>query len=125
MQILVYNHFGATSIISDKQIIKNIIINFISNAIKFTEDKKTITITTKNSETEFIIEVTDQGIGIPEEEQKNLFSRFFRARNATNIQGTGLGLSIVFKYIEVLNGKITFESELNKGTTFTVTLPNT
>jgi signal transduction histidine kinase len=62
-------------------------------------------------------------MGIPVDEQKNLFERFFRAKNASNIQGTGLGLSIVAKYIEVLNGTIKFESELNIGTTFYITLP--
>ena len=57
------------------------------------------------------------------DEQKNLFERFFRAKNASNIQGTGLGLNIVAKYVEVLKGTIKFESELNKGTIFHITLP--
>ena len=96
----------------------------MSNAIKFTDENKTITVLTKNLLDKFIIEVTDEGIGIPLDEQQNMFTRFFRARNVTNIQGTGLGLSIVFKYIEILDGTISFKSELNKGTTFTITLPN-
>ena len=69
------------------------------------------------------ITVKDHGMGIPIDEQKNLFERFFRAKNALNIQGTGLGLNIVAKYVEILNGLITFESELNKGTIFYITLP--
>jgi signal transduction histidine kinase len=63
-------------------------------------------------------------MGIPKEEQDHLFERFFRAKNVTNIQGTGLGLNIVGKYLEAMNGKIDFISELDKGTTFTVTIPN-
>jgi signal transduction histidine kinase len=62
--------------------------------------------------------VKDNGIGIAKEDQQYLFERFFRAKNATNIQGTGLGLTIIVKYLEALDGKIDFESELNQGTTF-------
>jgi len=65
----------------------------------------------------------DQGMGIPEEEQKHLFERFFRAHNATNIQGTGLGLNIVKEYIHLMGGEISFTSKLNEGTTFQIQLP--
>ncbi|MDP4666066.1 MAG: ATP-binding protein [Flavobacteriaceae bacterium] len=67
--------------------------------------------------------VRDEGIGIPEEEQKHMFERFFRANNATNIQGTGLGLNITKKYIDLMRGSITFNSEEGKGTTFIVAIP--
>ena len=70
---------------------------------------------------EFILSVKDNGIGIPKEDQENLFKRFFRSSNVTNIQGTGLGLHIVNKYAELLNGKIIFHSEVGKGTKFTIT----
>ena len=69
------------------------------------------------------IKVIDQGIGIPKEEQKHMFERFFRAKNVTNIGGTGLGLNIVKKYVELLKGDIKFSSEIGKGTKFTVQLP--
>ena len=69
------------------------------------------------------IKVKDNGIGIPMEEQKNLFGKFYRATNAINIQGTGLGLNIVKKYLELLEGNITFVSKPNKGTTFTIEFP--
>ncbi len=108
----------------DKQMVKNIYLNLLSNAIKFSEDFKEITLLTKVSETEINIVIRDQGVGIPEEEQKKLFERFFRGRNVLNIQGTGLGLNIIAKYIELMAGTITFKSELNTGTTFTITLPN-
>ena len=64
-----------------------------------------------------------QGIGIPKTEQKNLFSRFFRAKNATNIKGTGLGLNIVKSYLDLLNGNINFESRENVGSKFIVKIP--
>ena len=69
-----------------------------------------------------VLELKDQGLGIPEVEQEHLFERFFRAKNTTNIQGTGLGLNIVKKYVEMIDGKIDFESKLNEGTTFWITI---
>jgi signal transduction histidine kinase len=69
------------------------------------------------------ISVKDEGIGISKEDQKHLFGRFFRGHNAVNIQGTGLGLNIVAKYVELMNGSIQVASEENKGTTFTITFP--
>lgn len=108
----------------DKQMVKNIYLNLLSNAIKFSDDGKEITLLTKVSDSEIKIIVRDSGLGIAEDEQKKLFERFFRGKNVTNIQGTGLGLNIVAKYIELMAGEITFNSELNKGTTFTILLPN-
>ena len=69
------------------------------------------------------ISVKDEGIGIPEDAQKELFGKFFRASNAMNIQGTGLGLSIVKKYVELIKGTIDFTSKENKGTTFIISFP--
>lgn len=122
-QQIKYTHTGAEMIYTDKQKIKNILINLISNAIKFTSAGKYITVTTSVNDKNININVSDQGIGIPVDEQKYLFGRFFRAKNVTNIQGTGLGLNIVQKYIEALNGEITFKSELNVGTEFIITIP--
>jgi signal transduction histidine kinase len=62
------------------------------------------------------VTVEDNGIGIPEEDQKHLFERFYRASNAGNVQGTGLGLHIMKHYVEMLNGSVKIESELAKGT---------
>lgn len=122
-QKIQYNHLGAEEIMIDKQFFRNIIINLLSNAIKFSPENSNIIINTKVSNDTFDITVKDCGIGIPEEEKKNLFERFFRAKNASNIQGTGLGLNIVSKYVEELKGTIRFESELNVGTTFYITIP--
>jgi PAS domain S-box-containing protein len=122
-QEIKYSHDGAQEFVCDKQFLKNIIINLVSNSSKFSAEDKIIEVTTvvKNSELQLIIK--DNGMGIPVDEQKNLFERFFRAKNALNIQGTGLGLNIVAKYIEVMNGTIKFESELNKGTVFYINVP--
>ena len=122
-QTVNYTHQGNKEFVSDKQFLKNIMINLVSNSSKFSPENKSIDINTIVTDSELKITVKDNGIGIPVDEQKNLFERFFRAKNALNIQGTGLGLSIVAKYIEVLKGTITFESELNKGTIFYITLP--
>jgi signal transduction histidine kinase len=105
----------------DMKFSRNICINLLSNAIKYS--KKDIFIDTEVNRNHIILTVKDSGIGIPKKEQEYLFTRFFRAKNALNIQGTGLGLNIVRKYLELMNGKITFESELNEGTTFIVHFP--
>lgn len=122
-QVVNYNHEGNENFVCDKQFLKNIIINLVSNSSKFSPENKSIDVTTINSNSELQIIVKDYGMGIPVDEQKNLFERFFRAKNALNIQGTGLGLSIVAVYVEVLKGTIKFESEINKGTIFYINLP--
>ncbi len=122
-QKILYSHAGNEVVMIDKQFFRNIIINLLSNAIKFSPENKPITITTKVNELQLNIMVKDEGIGIPNDEKNNLFERFFRAKNASNIQGTGLGLNIVSKYIEELRGEIDFDSELNEGTTFYITIP--
>jgi PAS domain S-box-containing protein len=107
----------------DKRVIRNILFNLISNASKYSGANKVIHLhyTVQNDTLTFV--VRDEGIGIPKNELKHLFDRFFRASNVTNIQGTGLGLNIVKRYVDLLAGKIDFASEDGKGSTFTVTLP--
>lgn len=119
-QMIIYNHQGTSEVFLDLKFTRNICINLLSNAIKYSE--KDIFINTEITTNQISIIVKDQGIGIPKGEQEYLFTRFFRAKNATNIQGTGLGLNIVRKYLELMNGTITFESKLQEGTTFTVIL---
>jgi signal transduction histidine kinase len=119
-----YTHSGtADSFSIDRQFIRNIIINLVSNAIKFSNPTDTIELASRIAADQLIIEVTDHGVGIPVEEQKYLFNRFFRAKNVTNIEGTGLGLNIVKKYVDLMKGTVTVESQLNQGTTFTVAIP--
>ncbi len=110
--------FGFTT---DKKILHTILTNLLNNAIKYS-DKGVFCRLVKKSK-KLYIEVKDKGIGIPEKDQKHLFSKFFRATNADHIEGTGLGLSIVKKYVEILGGDISFESRPESGTTFKVELP--
>lgn len=109
---------------SDPQLLKNVMINLVSNALKYSSDSGEVAITlTKSASGIVLIKVADNGIGIPKPDQAKMFDRFFRAGNVTNIEGTGLGLNIVVKYLDLLGGTLSFESEENKGTVFTVQLP--
>ncbi|MEM9325004.1 MAG: PAS domain S-box protein [Bacteroidota bacterium] len=108
---------------TDPKLMKNVFINLLSNASKYSDEGKLITVRVKDKTQNYLVEVIDRGYGIPEDEQSNIFTRFYRAGNATNIQGTGLGLNIVKKYVELLQGSITFESRLNEGTKFKLTIP--
>ncbi len=110
-------------LLMDKNILKNILTNLLSNAVKYSPDNSTITLNSTIEKKVISISVNDQGIGIPDEDKPHIFSRFFRAHNAGNIQGTGLGLNIVKKYLDLLNGNIVFVSEQNNGTTFTAFIP--
>jgi len=116
-------HSGSANVILDLHLLKNIISNLVSNAIKFSPEGSTIEVISHCGESELEIGVKDSGIGISEEDQQHLFQRFFRGKNVTNIQGTGLGLHIVGKYLELLNGRIDLKSSLNSGSTFTVYIP--
>lgn len=109
----------------DKRFLKNIFLNLLSNASKYSEEGQTIRCFCQVTDNELTLEIIDEGIGIPEEDQKHLFTRFFRANNVENIKGTGLGLHIVRRYAELLNGQISFTSQLGKGSAFTVTVPIT
>lgn len=115
-------HSEPTFITSDKHLLKIAISNLISNAIKFSNDDGLIEVILEKKEEIYSIHVRDYGIGIPEEDQKHLFGRFFRASNSSNIQGTGLGIYIVKRYIEIIGGKIHFVSKQNEGTTITIDL---
>ncbi|MCK6650207.1 MAG: PAS domain-containing sensor histidine kinase, partial [Bacteroidia bacterium] len=123
-QNIKYTHCGnKEEVYLDNKLLRNILINLLSNAIKFSPENSEIFINSTIDHMSIKIEVIDSGIGISKEDQVHLFERFFRAQNATNIQGTGLGLNIVAKYVELMCGEISFNSELNKGTAFCITFP--
>ena len=123
-QEIIISYKGKNAFVElDKQLMKNIMINLLSNAIKYSPRGKNIDLAADCSDNNIVIHITDKGIGIPKEDQSNLFKRFFRAKNSINIQGTGLGLNIVKKYVDIMNGEISFKSSLETGTTFTVKLP--
>ena len=112
-----------TAVFVDKKMLKNILYNLLSNAIKYSPAGKQIDFSVRVQAGKLHLLVKDYGVGIPEEEQQHLFSRFFRAHNVENIQGTGLGLNIVKRYLELMQGNVTFESKLGEGTTFLVEVP--
>jgi PAS domain S-box-containing protein len=122
-QAIQLHQSGEREVFVDKNFLRNILLNLISNAIKFSPENSTIEVGFTISPKTLELVVSDKGIGISDEDKEHLFERFFRAKNAGNIQGTGLGLHIVSKYLELMNGTITFESTLNKGTTFIIHIP--
>jgi PAS domain S-box-containing protein len=107
----------------DQKLLKNIMFNLLSNAIKFSKASGIVEVIVEELEDSIVIAVKDNGIGILKEDQKNLFQRFFRGYNATNIQGTGLGLNIVAKYAELMQASLTYESIENKGSIFSLKIP--
>jgi PAS domain S-box-containing protein len=122
-QFITLSYNGVSKCYSDKKLLRNIIINLISNASKFSNEGKEINVTVSVNDEVASIVVADNGIGITEEDQQHLFSTFFRGSNATNIQGTGLGLHIVKQYVDLLGGQIRLESELHIGTTIKFFIP--
>lgn len=97
--------------------------NLLHNAVKYSSEDSIIKILFKVEKEFLILEVIDEGIGIPEEQQKHIFDRYFRAENALLIQGTGIGLNIVKQHLENLGAILTFISEENIGSTFTIQIP--
>ncbi|HYM93926.1 MAG TPA: PAS domain-containing sensor histidine kinase, partial [Chitinophagaceae bacterium] len=114
---------GNAQACTDKKLLKNVIINLISNAIKFSEEDLPIDVKCDVDGNLAEISITDHGIGISGEDQEHLFTSFFRGKNVLNIQGTGLGLHIVKRYIDLLHGTVNLQSQLNKGTTVTFVIP--
>lgn len=115
-----YKHKGDKMVLLDPSLLRLLLINLVSNAIKFSPEDGEINIYTSVQKDKVTVSVKDNGIGISEEDQRNLFERFFRGGNAGNIQGTGLGLHIVSKYAEAMNGTVRCVSELKKGTEFII-----
>lgn len=120
-QKIVYSHEGPDMANLDAALLRNILINLLSNAIKFTSEGGLIQVSSSVDNDQVKLSIQDNGMGISEQDQQHLFERFFRATNATNIPGTGLGLHIVAKYAELMNGIVTYTSELEHGTCFTIT----
>lgn len=114
---------GVDRVKADRHLLRNILINLISNAIKYSPEGRPIELKFC-AEGQFLkVDVVDQGMGIPEKDQQHMFDRLFRASNVTNIQGTGLGLNIVKRYLDLHQGTINFVSREGHGSTFTFTIP--
>ena len=110
---------------ADENMISTVLRNLLSNAMKFTNEGGKVVIETQQTEGEVVIKISDNGVGISEKNQKNLF-RFdqqYSTKGTADEKGTGLGLILCREFVEKNNGTISIESEIGKGTTFTVTLP--
>lgn len=108
----------------DRNSMDKIMDNLLSNAIKYTE-KGTVSIQLKHSPREWTVKIKDSGIGIPAHDQKHLFKEFYRAGNTinSNISGSGIGLVLTRRLVRLNQGKITFSSEENKGSSFLLAFP--
>ena len=108
----------------DRSLISHLLKNLLNNAFKYGKTNETPEVSVVFESNQVVIRVSDKGIGIPEQEQKNLFQSFFRASNTDNIPGTGLGLTLVKKITEMHGGKINVISKSGKGTTFEICFPD-
>ncbi|WP_437921914.1 PAS domain S-box protein [Sphingobacterium sp. LRF_L2] len=121
-QHIVYQHTGDKGMFYlDSHLIKSSIINLVSNAIKYSGEDTFIEFSTEIKDDMCIICISDNGIGIPVEDHKNLFEPFFRAHNTGNIPGTGLGLNIVKRYVRLMGGEMEYRSAINEGAMFKMT----
>jgi len=110
-------------IFTDKDLLKHSLINLISNASKYSNEDQKIVIKSTPKDVFLYIEVIDDGIGIPKSSFNNIFERFYRASNVTNIEGTGIGLNLVQNYIKTLNGEVSFTSKEGIGSKFIIKIP--
>ena len=126
-QGIIETHLGEISgaLFADELHISNMIHNLIDNAIKYSEQKPHIIITTLTQDNYAVFQITDNGIGIAKEDQKHIFEKFYRVStgNVHNVKGFGIGLNYVSQVVALHQGKITLTSELGQGSTFTISLP--
>ena len=121
-QDIIFQHQDAECIVVlDRKLLREVVVNLILNAVKYS--KKTVHLSFRHLDGMLEISIQDDGIGIPQDEQKFIFERFFRANNVMNIPGTGIGLNLTKKYLELMNGSISFESTEGKGAVFFVKIP--
>ena len=110
-------------IVADKRMVRVVINNLLSNAMKYSDAGTKVDLTVSERDQCILIEVRDEGIGIPQDDLEHLFEPFHRASNVDNRQGTGLGLAILHRMVELHGGLIDVESLIGVGTTFKVTIP--
>jgi signal transduction histidine kinase len=123
-QGIILREFGdCTTVYSDRMLVQHILSNLLSNAIKYSPPSAPIQVNLFCEADVLTMQVRDQGIGIPREDLQNLFQMFYRASNAHQAKGIGVGLVVVKQAVDALNGSIMVESEVNKGTAFTIVIP--
>ena len=121
---LIFNYnLERQKIKADPDLLRFILLNLISNAIKYSPEGGTIELSVTNSSDNIEFEIRDEGIGISTEDEKYIFEPFHRGKNCSKIKGTGLGLTIVKHSVDLHKGEISFRANKNKGTTFTVKIP--
>ena len=118
-----YKGTADKKVVMDKNSLRHILSNLLSNALKYSPSGTSIKLNLEMKEDQVFFEIQDQGIGIPPKTQQHLFELFYRGSNVGEVPGTGLGLAIVKKYVDVLDGKINFSSQVGTGTIFSVVLP--
>jgi len=107
---------------TDRHLLKTILLNLLSNALKFSNKEMPVEISSIQQAGTTKISVTDHGVGIAAEDNKQVYNLFYRGNNVLHIAGTGLGLAIVSRYVDLIHAKLNFTSKLGEGTTFTLTL---
>ena len=107
----------------DENILELILSNLVNNAVKYSSENAMIDIDITQNNKEITFTISDNGIGIPKKDQKHIFNRYYRAENVKSTQGTGIGLNIVKNHLDDLGGSISFKSEENVGSTFTISIP--
>lgn len=111
------------TLVTDEKLLRNILGNLLTNAVKFSPGREEISLYVQDEGDCITLEVSDEGMGIPEDELERIFQPFTRGKAVENIPGTGLGLSIVKKAVELLRGTIQVKSTCGKGSAFKVTIP--
>ena len=121
--LIIESELQASALRFDKKLLRLAIVNILNNAFKYSAGKPSPILKLSRAEGNCIFEIQDFGIGIPENDKLNLFRSFYRATNVGIIQGTGLGLNVVDYAIKKHNGHISFKSEINQGSVFTISIP--
>lgn len=114
---------GPEEIHADEKLLRSILVNLLTNAIKFSPERREIFLAVNEMSDSVLIRVTDEGMGVAEDELEKIFEPFHRSKDSGSIKGTGLGLNIVRKSVDLLNGTIQVKSKRGVGTTFNITIP--
>jgi len=117
------NKMDVDEIFVDDKLIRQIMTNLITNALKYSPVGSQIELILSNDKDNFSFKIMDKGIGIPDKDQVYIFNPFHRAKNVRDISGTGLGLAITKKAVEIHQGNISFTSVSGEGTSFCVSIP--
>jgi signal transduction histidine kinase len=108
---------------ADEHGFERILMNLLTNAAKYSPEASTVRVAVKAEDGVATVSVQDEGVGIPLAEQSRIFERFYRGSQRSEGRGTGVGLAVVRRYVELLGGTVSVESELAHGSTFLFTLP--